>query len=134
MKEQRASPKFFMYLNLYWNFIDCHLLEYIIRKHGSENLKAKIKVYVQFKHTTTISQICGLARKWCSRPDLPQHFALLSTKFSKDPSEYTLEELEQFGESFCREFTLSESTAMFAGAIEGSLIILWHILWLHPAN
>ena len=126
-----SIDEIFTYLNLYWTFIDYTLLEHIIREHGSNHLKAKMKDYVQdlaqFKRTTTISQICGVARRWYSRPDLPEHFALLSAKFKKDPSEYTLEELEQFRVSFCREFSLSESTTMFSGAIEGSLIIHWHI-------
>ena len=131
INKAKSIKKIFMYLNLYWNFIDYHLLEHIIREHGSDYLKVQMEVYVQdltlFKRITTIGQICGLARRWYTRPDLPQHFALLSTKFKKDPSEYTLEELEHFRVSFCREFSLSESAAMFAGAIEGSLIILWHI-------
>ena len=131
IEKAESIDEIFMYLNLYWTFIDYQLLEHIIRKHGSDYLKAKMEEYVQdldkFKSTTTIRQICGLARKWCSRLDLPQHFALLSTKFRKDPAAYTLEELEHFRVSFCREFSLSESTAMFAGAAEGSLGILWHM-------
>ena len=131
IEKAESIDEIFMYLNLYWTFIDYHLLEHIIRKHGSDCLKANMEEYVQdlarFKSTTTIRQIRGHARGWCSRPDLPQHFALLSTKFNKDPSEYTLEELEHFRVSFCREFSLSESTAMFAGAKEGSLVILWHM-------
>ena len=118
-----SIDEIFMYLNLYWNFIDYSLLEHIIRRHGSDYLKAKMEEYIQdlaqFKRTTTIRQICGLARRWCTRPDLIQHFALLYTKLNKDPSEYTLAELEDFRVSFCREFSLSELTAMFAGAIEG---------------
>ena len=93
IERAESIDEIFMYLNLYWTFIDYQLLEHIIRKHGSDYSKAKMEEYVQdldkFKSTTTIRQICGLARKLCSRPDLPQHFALLSTKFEKDPSEYT---------------------------------------------
>ena len=138
IEKSESIDEVFMHLNLYWNFIDYHLMEHVIKQHGTGDLKAKMEEYVQdlagFKSTTTIGQICGLARGWCSRPDLPQHFALLSTKFNKDPSEYTLKELEQFRVSFCREFSLSESTGMFsefmvmfAGAKEGSLVIFWHI-------
>ena len=91
-----------MYLNLYWSFIGYNLSEHnIIREHGGNCLKAKMEVYIrdlaQFGCTTTISEVCGQARRWCSRPDLPQHLALLSTKFEKDPSEYTLEECPSAG-------------------------------------
>ena len=122
LEKAESINEFFWYLNLYWNFIDYNLLEHIIRRHGSDYLKAKMEEYIQdlaqFKRTTTISQICGLARRWCIRRDLPQHFALLSTKLNKGPSEYTLAELEDFRVLFCREFSLSELAAMFAGATE----------------
>ena len=124
----------FRYLNLYWNFIDYHLLEYVIKKYGDESLKAKIGEYVRdlaaFRKNTTIAQVCRFAKSWSIRPDLPQHFSTLRTKFSKSAAEYTLEELEQFRLTFCREFSLSlsESVAMLAaGVMDGSVVLLWHI-------
>ena len=124
----------FRYLNLYWNFIDYHLLEYVIKKFGNKSLKAKMAKYVrdlaEFRKNTTIAQVCRFAKSWSIRPDLPQHFSTLRTKFSKSAAEYTLEELEQFRLNFCREFSLSlsESVAMLAaGVTDGSVIISWHI-------
>lgn len=124
----------FRHLNVYWNFIDYHLLEYIIKKYGNKSLKAKMGKYVRdlakFRKNTTIAQVCRFAKSWSIRPDLPEHFSKLSTKFSKSAAEYTLEELEQFRIEFCREFSLSlsDSVAMLAARVsDGSVIVVWYI-------
>ena len=121
----------FLLLNLYWSFIDYHLLEVVITGHGSESLKAEMEKYVcdlaEFRRNTTIEQVCVVAKTWLLRQDLPQHFSKLTTKFSEKASDYTLQDLEDFRKSFCRELSLSESTAMLAGVVKGSVIILWHI-------
>ena len=126
-----SVDEIFRYLNLYWNFIDYHLLEHLIKRCGNKSLKAKMGKYVrdlaEFRGKTTIAQVCGLAKVWSIRADLPQHFSRLSTKFNKKASEYTLEELEQFRRAFCREFSLKDTVAMLAGATDGSVIVFWHV-------
>ena len=124
----------FRYLNMYWNFLDYTLLEYVIKRYGDKFLKSKMRRYVhdlaEFRKNTTIAQVCRFAKSWSIRPDLPQHFSTLRTKFSKSAAEYTLEELEQFRLTFCREFSLrlSDSVAMLAASItNGSVIINWYV-------
>ena len=129
--KSKSIDEIFLLLNLYWNFIDYHLLEVVITGHGSESLKAQMEKYVcdlaQFRRNTTIAQVCGIAKTWLLKQDLPQHFSKLTTKFSAKASEYTLQDLEDFRKSFFRELSLSESIAMLAGVVKGSVIILWHI-------
>ncbi len=59
--------KIFMYLDLYWSFIDCNLLEHLISKFGSEGLQAQMDSYVadlvRFRESTTVSQF---AKHWPS--------------------------------------------------------------------
>ena len=125
----------FLHLNLYWSFIDYHLLEVVIMEHGSQSLKTEMEKYVcdlaEFRCNTTIAQVCVVAKTWPLRPSLPQYFSKLTTKFSEKASEYTLQDLEEFRKTICRELSLSvslsESTAMLAGVIKSSVIVVWHI-------
>ena len=116
----------FMHLNLYWNFIDYSLLDYIIDRFCSEELRKEMKEYLvdleKFRRVTTISQmICSMP----GRVEPPPSFTEFTNTLDRDASTFTLEELEELRVKLCNEFTLSNFILMFRGVVKGSLIITW---------
>ena len=118
----------FMHLNLYWNFIDYSLLDYIINRFCSTDLKQKMHEYKleleKFRRVTTISQVIG---SWPGRVEPPPSFTEFTSTLDRDASTFTLEELEELRMKICTEFSLSNFILMFRGVIRGSLTITWFV-------
>lgn len=118
----------FMHLNLYWNFIDYSLLDYIIDRFCSADLKKDMHEYKselgEFRRVTTISQVIG---SWLGKVDPPPSFTEFTSTLDRDASTFTLEELEELRMKICNEFSLSSFILMFRGVVEGSLIITWFV-------
>lgn len=118
----------FMHLNLYWNFIDYSLLDYIIDRFCSADLKKDMHEYKselgEFRRVTTISQVIG---SWPGKVDPPPSFTEFTSTLDRDASTFTLEELEELRMKICNEFSLSSFILMFRGVVEGSLIITWFV-------
>ena len=117
-----------MHLNLYWNFIDYSLLDYIVDRFCSANLKKDMNEYKlelgEFRRVTTISQVIGT---WPGRVDPPPSFTEFTSTLDRDASTFTLEELEELRMKICNEFSLSHFILMFRGVVKGSLIIIWFV-------
>ena len=119
----------FMHLNLYWNFIDYSLLDYIIDRFCSEELKEEMTQYrsdlAQFRKETTVRQ---LIHSWpMHRVEPPPSFTEFTSTLDRDAATFTLEELEELRMKICGEFSLSNFILMFRGVVEGSLVITWFI-------
>lgn len=118
----------FMHLNLYWNFIDYSLLDYIIDRFCSADLKKDMHEYKselgEFRRVTTISQVIG---SWPGKVDPPPSFTEFTSTLDRDASTFTLEELEELRMKICNEFSLSSFILMFRGVVKGSLIITWFV-------
>ncbi len=131
ISENKSVDKFFNYLNLYWSFIDCNLLEYLISKFGSEGLQAQMASYVtdlvRFRKSTTVSQFAKHWPKFGGKKDPPPHFSELKAKLPDDPSSCTLEYVEKLRIAFCREFFLSRSALVLAGVNPGSVVVVWYV-------
>lgn len=123
-----SLEEIFMHLNLYWNFIDYSLLDYIIDRFCSEGLKMEMSEYrsdlENFRRVTTIGQ---MIRSWPGRVEPPPSFTEFTNTLDRDASTFTLEELEELRMKICNEFTLSNFILMFRGVVEGSLIITWFV-------
>ena len=118
----------FMHLNLYWNFIDYSLLDYIIDRFCSEELKREMSQYraelAKFRRETTIRQ---MIHSWPGRVEPPPTFTEFTSTLDRDAGTFTLEELEELRMKICSEFSLSNFILMFRGVVEGSLIITWFV-------
>ena len=90
-------------------FIDYDLLNHVIVKFGSVELKSKMALYIEdvkiFMRGTTVGDLID---HWpgCEVPDLT--YAKLKAKFRDDPMTYTLERLNKFRRRFCGQVRLSE--------------------------
>lgn len=128
ISKAESIDEIFMQLNLYWNFIDYSLLEHIVSRFCSEELKKDMAHYVSdldaFRKSTTISQ---MIRSWPGRMEPPPHFSRVICKLNCDAAVYTLHELDQLRVRFCHEFSLSDSIMMLHSFIEGSVVVVWVI-------
>ena len=109
LKEQKSINELFCRLNPLLSFIDYALLEHIINKFGSDQLKKDIAVYgsdIQvFMRETTIQQLSGHLP---GQPEIPQNCELIKAKVGKDISKCTLFEIESLRLRFCADVRLSE--------------------------
>lgn len=121
-----SLEEIFMHLNLYWNFIDYSLLDYIIDRFCSDKLKKDMSEYKsdlgQFRRVTTIGE---MIHSWPGRIEPPPSFTEFTSTLDRDASTFTLEELEELRMKICSEFTLSSFILMFRSVVEGSLVITW---------
>ena len=87
-----------------WNFIDYHLLEFIVSKFGSQHLKQRMKQYVidlkEYNNNATVHEFMQF---WPARPK-PQNWGEITVKLDKDPKLYTMRELDKFRQSLSVEF------------------------------
>ena len=90
-----------------WNFIDYHLMEYIIKKFGNEELKSRMTKYVCdlliFEKHTTITQLIEV---WDKQDLVPKDCedATVTVKIDKDPTRVTVSDLNTIRKKFCGEF------------------------------
>ena len=118
----------FMHLNLYWSFLDYSLLDHIIDRFCSCDLKRDMHRYKlelgKFCHETTISQVI---ESWSGQVEPPPTFTEFTNTLDRDAATYTLEELDKLRRDICREFSLSDFILMFRRVVKGSLIITWFV-------
>ena len=111
LEKRRVIDNLFYRLNPLFTFIDYELLQHLISKLGSQELKQDMTSYTEkvqlFKKHTTIGE---LINHW---PGLKVHVPpiahkLLRAKFANDPKSYSLEKLDYFRNRFFNELRCSE--------------------------
>ena len=121
LNEQKNINELFCRLNPLLSFIDYTLLEHIINKFGSDQLKKAIAAYgsdIQvFMQQTTIQQLIDHLP---GQPEIPQKFELIKAKICKDAKKCTIAEINQLRRRLCCEIRLSE--------------IVFHIIALEDSN
>ena len=94
-------------LNLYWDFLNYGLLEHVINKCGSEDLKQQMQDYVDelsiFKQTT---RLCDFIESWPCRDDGPPEDRLkkIVVKMKHEWSKCTLHDVESFKKALVDKF------------------------------
>ena len=97
--------KLFNFLNSsVWNFIDYHLMEYVIKKFGNKDLKKRMAQYIHeleiFENHTTITQLIEV---WDFTPK-DCEYATCTVKIDKDPTCVTISDLNMLRKKICGEF------------------------------
>ena len=115
-------------LNLYWDFLNYGLLEHIINKCGSEDLKQQMKEYVHqlsaFKLTT---RLCDFIESWPCRDDGPPEDRLkkVVVKMNHEWSQCTLQDVELFKKALVHKFFLPEFDILLQKAERGCVCVTW---------
>lgn len=106
LESKQTLTGLFTFLNAcMWNFMDYHLLEYVIKRFGSENLKRKMECYVQelevFERHTSVYD---LIECWPGQDRLPIENSEATLKVERDPKFCTVAELNELRHKLCVQF------------------------------
>ena len=109
LEKREVIDNLFLRLNPLFTFIDFKLLQHLISKFGSQELKTDMTMYAEkvqlFMKVTTISDLIDY---WPGPKEPLIDHSVLKTKFEDDPKSYTLEKLDHFRNHFYSELRLSE--------------------------
>ena len=128
--KQRTTTELFLRLNPLFTFIDVGLLEYLVSKFCSQELKKAMKDYTVklqvFLRETTVGEMI----EYLPGDEHPQvNYSKLRTKFSDDPKTYTLERLNNFRRKFCSKIRLSQLIFILVSVESASS---FYAIWLIP--
>ena len=117
-------------LGNYWDFLNFDLLEHIINKFGSENLKKEMKSYKHdLQSFRKATRLCDFIDCWPVRGQTPPETELREfvTKVGRQWENCTLEDLETLKGVITHKFFLPEFTLQLRKIMEGSITITWLI-------
>ena len=130
-KLMKASnlQEIFMHLNLYWNCFNYTLLEEIVNRYGSENLKKQMKIYdsdmQQFFQKTTVADFIPYCKCLGRFKKNPEGFTEVKTEINKLITEITLLELEELRRRHTSSCQLPNFALILYDIQEGSLKVTW---------
>ena len=127
-RKEEASDLFY-HLNPLVNFLDYHLIKFIIDQFGSSILRSMMNSYsddvLVFKKETTVKQLID---HWPGQQEIIPNFSKLRVEINKDPTTYTLDQLDQLRRDLCGEFKLAEVVLVITGLeVANSCFALWLI-------
>ena len=130
--ETQVNELFIVHLNPLTSFIDYGLIEYVIKKFGSDGLKRDMQLYcsemILFMKETTIKQLIDHLP---GQTEIPPKFSLIEAKIGQNASECTLEQLNTIRKRFCSEVKLSEIVFHLVAVVESNSFI---VRWLIPST
>ena len=117
----------FLTANRYWDFLNYSLLQHIIDRHASDEIKKEMKGYAneiaQFRNKTCLRVFSKVYRRKPKKAD--DHFKKLVSEHKIDWSTATLEDVEQFRNDICSELSLSAFSLQLAAITTGSVVLTW---------
>ena len=119
---------FHLLINPLTTILDYKLLEYLISRFGSAQLKQQMAKYVEkvnnFKREVTVTE---LKDHWKGVEDKSVNFTELRVRFGEDPTKCNLESLDNHRQRFCSHYKLSEFVMILLCFEPGSIIAVWQI-------
>ena len=120
--------KIWSILNLYWDFLNYGLLEHVINKFGSEDLKHQMQDYLDelstFKRRT---RLCDFINSWPCKDHGPPEEELrkVVTKMRHEWTKCTLHDVESFRAALIHKFFLPEFDLILQNANRGCVCVTW---------
>ena len=128
IKESKCVEDIFLFLHLYWNFLNYTLLEHIVNEFGNNDTKAAMAKYVSelvaFRKATKLSDFIS---DWPCTRRVPPDMSRLVIKMEKDWSNCTLEDVEQFRRTLTQELLLPSFAVLLRDAEQGCISFTWLI-------
>ena len=131
LENREVVCNFFHRLNPLFTFIDYKLLQHLVSKFGSTELKTEMTSYVEkvqlFKRVTTVSELIDY---WPGLEVPEVNYNKLRMKFNDDPKTYTLEKLEYFWGKFFNHLRLSEFVSVTILVLlenANSFVAMWFV-------
>ena len=129
--ETQVNELFIVHINPLTSFIDYGLIEYVIKKFGSDSLKREMRSYCSevtvFMQETTIKQ---LINHLPGETEIPPKFSLIEAKIGEDTSKCTLQHLNRLRKRYCSEVKLSEIVFHLVALEKSNSFI---VRWLVPS-
>ena len=117
----------FLTANRYWDFLNYSLLQHIIDRHASDEIKQEMKGYAgeiaQFRKKTCLRMFSKVYKRKPKKAD--DQFKKLVSEHKIDWSTATLEDVEQFRNDICSELSLSAFSLQLAAVTTGSVVLTW---------
>ena len=120
--------KIWSILNLYWDFLNNGLLEHVINKFGSEDLKHQMHDYLDelstFKRRT---RLCDFIDSWPCKDHGPPEEELrkVVAKMRHEWTQCTLQDVESFKTALVHKFFLPEYDIILNKAEKGCVCVTW---------
>ena len=131
LRGEKEACDLFYHLNPLVNFLDYHLIKFIIDQFGSNSLKCMIKSYsddvLAFMKKTTVKQLMD---HWPGQQEIPPNFSKLKAKIDEDPTTYTLYQLDQLRRHLCSGIKLTEVVLVIIGLEKAKSFFA---VWLIPS-
>ena len=132
LQRETTISGLFYHLGPLVDFLGCDLLKYFVDAFGSNTLKVKMHTYsedvTKFMKETTIKQLMDI---WPGKQEIPPNFSKLRAKIDKDPTTYTLYQLDQLRRRFCSRNKLTDVVLVFIGLESANSFIAE---WLIPST
>lgn len=135
LEQRKTIHKLFLRLNPLFTFIDYELLQHLIAKFGSRELKEDMSTYVDkvqlFKKETTVGELINY---WPGHKvtDMEEYnYKQLIAKFDDDPKTYTLERLDTFRKKYCSLVSSEFVSVIILSSMEAASS--FRAVWLIPA-
>ena len=115
-------------LTIYWDFMNYGLLEHVINKLGSEDLKHQMQDYVEelstFKSST---RLCDFIDSWPCKDNRPSEDELkkIVIKMNHEWTKCTLQDVESFRTALIHKFFLPEFDLILQNANRGCVCVTW---------
>ena len=132
MRTETQVNELFIHLNPLTSFIDYGLIEYFVKKFGSDTLKRDMQLYCseisKFMKETTIKQLID---HFPGQPEIPPKFSLIEAKIGQNAIDCTLDQLNTIRKRYCSEVKLSEIVFHLVAVVESNSFI---VRWLVPST
>ena len=127
LKKAESIADIFFTVDDYWDFLNYSLLEHIIDRHASDNVKKEMAEYVvqvnAFRRKTRLDKFSKIYKRKEKKVD--EKFRTLVTEHDIHLSTTTLEKVEEIRHDVCSELSLREFSLQLAAVAPGSLVITW---------
>ena len=124
INDAKSVLEIFIILSPYWDFLNCGLLNEIVRRLGNDETKQHMEKYMEklrnFRVKTKLGDFIG---KWARR--CPPHFLELITELGGDWRDRTLEDLENFRIELARGVCVEGYALPCLTIKPGSVSVTW---------
>ena len=126
--DSTTYDELFLVLDFYWDYLNYHLLECLVREYGDKYAKSHMKEYLEdvstFMETTTLQVFWEIEP--CLKSVPPPGFTETVVKHNQDISvESTLKDVENIRTSLANEIQLSKYAILLSTIQEGCIQITW---------
>ena len=127
LRKAESVDDIFLVTGDYWDFLNYSLLEHLVDRHASEEVKKEMAEYVEqvkvFRRDTPLQLFSKVYKRKPRKVD--EKFRKMVTEHKMDWDTATLEDVERFRNDMNSELSLSVFSLSLAVVVRGSVEITW---------